>query len=235
MVVLHTAIAIVLVIVLIIRFKVDPVISLVLSSLYLGLATGVGFTGTITAITGGFGSIMAEVGLLIGFGVLIGSLLHSLGTFRKLVGGLLRVVGSRRLPYAMTAALSTVFPSIYVDVQVVLAAPIARSSGPRIGGTRSGPDGRRDRHRDLRRLRSRHPGSGRSLHRRAAQRPPRHVVAVRHRPRAVDRHRYHDHLLDDMVRTPVLEPRQRRGSGGGLGRLVRGRRHRGRRGGHRPG
>ena len=76
---------------------------------------------------------MTEVGLLIGFGVLIGSLLHSLGTFRKLVGGLLRAVGAKRLPYAMTAALSTVFPSIYVDVQVVLASPIARTSAPHIG------------------------------------------------------------------------------------------------------
>jgi GntP family gluconate:H+ symporter len=133
MVVVHTAIAIILVVLLIIRFKVDPVISLIIACLYLGLASGVGFADTVVAITDGFGSIMAEVGLLIGFGVLIGSLLHSLGTFRKLVGGLLHVVGARRLPYAMTAALSTVFPSIYVDVQVVLASPIARTSAPHIG------------------------------------------------------------------------------------------------------
>jgi GntP family gluconate:H+ symporter len=131
--VVHTVIAIGLVVGLIIWVKVDPVISLVIASLYLGLAAGVGFADTITAITDGFGSIMAEVGLLIGFGVLIGALLHSLGTFRKLVGGLLRVLGANRLPYALTAALSTVFPSIYVDVQVVLAAPIARSSAPHIG------------------------------------------------------------------------------------------------------
>lgn len=131
--VVHTVIAIALVVGLIIWVKVDPVISLVLASIYLGLASGVGFADTVTAITGGFGSIMAEVGLLIGFGVLIGALLHSLGTFRKLVRALLRLVGAQRLPYALTAALSTVFPSIYVDVQVVLAAPIARSSAPHLG------------------------------------------------------------------------------------------------------
>ena len=82
---LHTAIAIVLAIGLIIRFKVDPVISLILASLYLGLAAGVGFAGTIEAIAPGFGEIMAEVGLLIGFGVLIGALLHSTGAFHRLV------------------------------------------------------------------------------------------------------------------------------------------------------
>ena len=131
--VLHTVIAIALVIGLIIGLKVDPVISLVIACLYLGLATGVGMEGTVGAITGGFGAIMAKVGLLIGFGVLIGALLHSLGTFRKLVKLLLRVVGPGRLPYALTGALATVFPSIYVDVQVVLAAPIARSSAPYVG------------------------------------------------------------------------------------------------------
>jgi H+/gluconate symporter-like permease len=131
--VLHTAVAIVLVIVLIIRLKVDPVISLVIGSLYLGLAAGVGFAGTIEAITVGFGEIMAEVGLLIGFGVLIGALLHGTGAFRKLVTVLVRRVGGKRLPYALTLLLSTLMPSIYVDVQVVLASPVARSSAPFIG------------------------------------------------------------------------------------------------------
>jgi gluconate:H+ symporter, GntP family len=133
MVALHTAIAIVLVIALIIKVRIDPVISLILGSLYLGLATGVGFGGTVEAITTGFGGIMAEVGLLIGFGVLIGALLHSTGAFRRLVGLLVKGVGPGRLPYALTSMLSVIMPSIYVDVQVVLAAPVARSASPFIG------------------------------------------------------------------------------------------------------
>jgi GntP family gluconate:H+ symporter len=130
---LHTAIAIILVIALIIRFKVDPVISLVVASLYLGLASGVGFAATAEAITFGFGEIMTEVGLLIGFGVLIGALLHGTGAFRKLVVALVSRFGGNRLPYALTVLLSTLMPSIYVDVQVVLASPVARSAAPFIG------------------------------------------------------------------------------------------------------
>lgn len=133
MVALHAVIAILLVVVLIIRFKVDPMISLVIGSLYLGLAAGVGFEGTVEGIAVGFGDIMAEVGLLIGFGVLIGGLLHASGAFRRLVVALVNKVGAGRLPYAMTSLLSVVMPSIYVDVQVVLASPIARSAAPTIG------------------------------------------------------------------------------------------------------
>lgn len=131
MAVLHTAIAIIAAIVLIIRFKVDPVISLVLACLYLGLASGVGAAGTVEAITTGFGDIMLEVGLLIGFGVLIGALLHSMGTFSDLVRVIARRMG-RKLPYAMAATLTAIFPSIYVDVQVVLAAPMAKESAPAV-------------------------------------------------------------------------------------------------------
>lgn len=133
MVALHTAIAIVLVVGLIIRAKIDPVISLIIGSLYLGLASGVGFEGTLGAITEGFGDIMAKIGLLIGFGVLIGALLHAVGAFKTMVEALVRVVPPGKLPYALALALATVAPSIYVDVQVVLAAPVARSSAPFVG------------------------------------------------------------------------------------------------------
>ena len=129
---LHTAIAIVIAVGLIIWLKVDPVISLLLASLYLGLASGVGFTGTIEAIAMGFGEIMAEVGLLIGFGVLIGAFLHAAGAFHRLLDVFVRVIGATRLPYALSLLHSTILPSIYVDVQVVLASPVARSAAPYI-------------------------------------------------------------------------------------------------------
>ena len=133
MIALHTGIAIVAIILLIIKAKVDPIIALVLGCLYLGLASGIGFAETVDTITSGFGDIMTKIGLLIGFGVLMGALLHSVGAFKVMVEALVRVVPANRLPYALTVALSTIAPSIYVDVQVVLAAPVARSSAKFLG------------------------------------------------------------------------------------------------------
>jgi gluconate:H+ symporter, GntP family len=133
LIVLHTAIAILAIVLLIVVAKVDPVISLVIGTLYLGVAAGLGFADTIGTFVQGFGDIMAEVGLLIGFGVLMGTLLTAMGALQKLVELLLRILGPRRLPYAFSAALSTIFPSIYVDVQLVLASPLARSAAPGLG------------------------------------------------------------------------------------------------------
>src|SRR4051812_13573647 len=79
---INTAVAVLATVLLIVRFKVNPVISLVLGSLYLGLSTGLGITKTIETITGGFGEIMVEVGLLIAFGVLMGSILNETGAIR---------------------------------------------------------------------------------------------------------------------------------------------------------
>ena len=76
---------------------------------------------------------MAKVGLLIGFGILMGSLLSAMGALQKVVELMLRILGPQRLPYAFSAALSSIFPAIYVDVQLVLASPLARSVAPRMG------------------------------------------------------------------------------------------------------
>ena len=132
-IILHASIAILAVLLLIIVLKVEPIIALVVGSLYLGIAGGVGLVGTVETIAVGFGEIMAEVGLLIGFGVLLGAMLFALGALQRFVATLLRLLGARRLPYAMSAALTTLFPSIYVDVQLVLASPLARSAAPHIG------------------------------------------------------------------------------------------------------
>ncbi|MFL4472990.1 GntP family permease [Paeniglutamicibacter sp. MACA_103] len=130
---INTAVAVLATVLLIVRFKVNPVISLVLGSLYLGLSTGLGVTKTIETITGGFGEIMVEVGLLIAFGVLMGSILNETGAIRRLVEHLLRVFGPERLPYTMALAMGTALQSIFLDVLLVISAPLARRMSPKIG------------------------------------------------------------------------------------------------------
>ncbi|GAA2178607.1 SLC13 family permease [Brooklawnia cerclae] len=133
MIAVHAVIAIGIVLVLIIWRKWDPVIALVIGSFYLGIAGGVGVQGTIEALIVGFGDIMQSVGLLIGFGVLLGALLYALGALQRLVEVLLRWFGPNRIPYALSGALTTLFSSIYVDVQVVLASPLARGAARKVG------------------------------------------------------------------------------------------------------
>ncbi|MFF0736388.1 GntP family permease [Streptomyces chartreusis] len=132
-VLVNTAVAIIATVVLIVRFRVNPVISLVLGSLYLGLTTKLGLDKTVQTITKGFGDIMAEVGLLIAFGVLMGAILQEMGTIEQLVHRLIRLFGPKRLPYSMSLTIGTLLQSIYLDVLLVISAPLARSASRRIG------------------------------------------------------------------------------------------------------
>ncbi|RRQ28114.1 gluconate permease [Rhodococcus sp. Eu-32] len=132
-IVIHTVIAVLAVVIFIVRFHFNPVVSLVLGAAYLGLATKLGVSTTVETITGGFGEIMAEVGLLIGFGVLMGAVLQEMKAIQRLVGTLLKTFGPKRLPYALSLTIATVLQSIFLDVLLVISAPLARNLAPRIG------------------------------------------------------------------------------------------------------
>jgi H+/gluconate symporter-like permease len=132
-IIINTAVAVLAAVLLIVRFRLNPVISLIIGAAYLGLSTGLGAEGTVKAITTGFGEIMAEVGLLIAFGVLTGAMLQEAGAIERLVSTLLRTFGPKRMPYALSLTLATALQSIFLDVLLVISAPLARNLAPRIG------------------------------------------------------------------------------------------------------
>lgn len=132
-IVINTVIAVLAVVIFIVRFHFNPVVSLVLGAAYLGLATKLGMSTTVDTITGGFGEIMAEVGLLIAFGVLMGAVLQEMKAIQRLVGTLLEAFGPKRLPYALSLTIATVLQSIFLDVLLVISAPLARNLAPKIG------------------------------------------------------------------------------------------------------
>src|SRR5258705_1468356 len=132
-VIANTAVEIIAVVVMIGRFKFIPVVSLVVGSAYLGLAVGLGVDKTIDSIMTGFGDIMAEVGLLIAFGVLMGAILQQTGAIQRLVQTLLKLFGPKRMPYAMSLTIATLLQSIFLDVLLVISAPLGRSLAKKIG------------------------------------------------------------------------------------------------------
>src|SRR5699024_8165219 len=101
--------------------------------LVLGLATGLGPLETADTAMKGFGDIMYEVGLLIGWGVLMGSILNETGAIRRLVDALLRIFGPKGVPYALALTIGVGLQSIFLDVLLVMSAPLARRMAPHLG------------------------------------------------------------------------------------------------------
>ncbi|PPF41190.1 gluconate transporter [Rathayibacter sp. AY1A2] len=131
--VLLILLTIVAVVVLIVVLKVEPVIALLVSALGLGLVSGQGGEGTVTAMTSGFGAVLGDIGLLIALGLLLGSLLEALGVAPLLARWLVKRFGRRALPVAYALTLGVAFPSIYSDVLVVMSAPLTRLASRGLG------------------------------------------------------------------------------------------------------
>lgn len=128
-----TAAVIVGIVLMIVKLRINPVVSLVSGAMVLGLATGLGPAGTTETAMQGFGDIMFEVGLLIAWGVLMGSILNETGAIRRLVDTLLRVFGPRGVPYALGMTIGVALQSIFLDVLLVMSAPLARRIAPHLG------------------------------------------------------------------------------------------------------
>lgn len=67
------------IIITIIILDIDPAISLIIGSLYMGIASGVGPNETVAAIAEGFGNSMQGIRIPIIFGIMIGMLLARCG------------------------------------------------------------------------------------------------------------------------------------------------------------
>ncbi|MCJ1702989.1 GntP family permease [Rathayibacter sp. VKM Ac-2926] len=132
------ALVIVVVVVAIVRYRFNPVLALAVGAAAIGLLTGLGPVDTVSTMTRGFGEVMMEAGLLIGWGVLIGAMLNEMGAVVRLVEGLLRVFGKRGIPYALGLSFATYLQTIFVDALIVIAAPLARRIAPRLGPAGTG-------------------------------------------------------------------------------------------------
>ncbi|NQX16217.1 GntP family permease [Rathayibacter sp. VKM Ac-2857] len=132
------ALVIIVVVVAIVRYRFNPVLALAVGAAAIGLLTGLGPVDTVSTMTRGFGEVMMEAGLLIGWGVLIGAMLNEMGAVVRLVEGLLRVFGKRGIPYALGLSFATYLQTIFVDALIVIAAPLARRIAPRLGRNGTG-------------------------------------------------------------------------------------------------
>lgn len=129
------AVAILLLLILIMKFRLHAFIALVLVSLLTALVAGVPFGDVVPTLLQGFGSTLASVALLVGFGAMIGRMLEVSGGAQVLADRLINKFGEDRAPLALgVASLLFGFP-IFFDAGLVVMLPIIFSVALRFGGS----------------------------------------------------------------------------------------------------
>ncbi|OQO93985.1 permease [Saccharomonospora piscinae] len=127
--------AIAVLLVLIITLRVHAFLALVVVSIATAFATGIPAGQILDTLTEGFGSTLASVALLVGFGAMLGRLLEVSGGAQSLTDAMIRRFGERRAPLALgIASLLFGFP-IFFDAGLVVMLPIVFSVARRLGGS----------------------------------------------------------------------------------------------------
>ncbi|GGP50843.1 GntP family permease [Saccharothrix coeruleofusca] len=135
------ALSIALLLLLIIRWKVEPFIALIVVGLLVALAAGVP-TETLVGsaqkasdslLEKGFGGILGHITAIIGLGTLLGAILEASGGAQVLTRKLLTLFGDNRAPLAMGLAGLIFGVPVFFDIGIFVLAPLvyvaAKQSG----------------------------------------------------------------------------------------------------------
>src|SRR3954453_1236133 len=119
-----TAAAIALLLVLILGVKLHAFVGLILTAMALGLATGMPPDKVLKSIQTGFGEALGFVAVVVGLGAMIGRYLEYSGGGRALADWLLARFGPERAAWAMLVAAFLVGIPIFFEVGVAILAPL---------------------------------------------------------------------------------------------------------------
>src|SRR4051812_20213159 len=120
-----TAFAIGLLIVLITRLKVSAFIAILIAALVVGIGSGMPLAKVADSFNTGFGNTLASLGMIIGLGTVLGKLLSESGAAEVIATTMVRLMGVQRLDYAVMLVAFLVGISVFFGVGVVLLGPIA--------------------------------------------------------------------------------------------------------------
>lgn len=119
----NLAISIAIILFLVLKFKINPVISMILASLYMGISCSLGFMDTITSINSGFGSLMTGIGFPIGFGIMMGQILEDSGAAESLAKSILKAFPGKKAPWALGLTAFLLSIPVFFDVTFVILIP----------------------------------------------------------------------------------------------------------------
>ncbi|WP_456269833.1 GntP family permease [Kushneria sp. AK178] len=126
-VIIGLGIAIFVMIFLVLKTRVHALLALIAAASLAGLIGGMPANEVIDAITTGFGSTLATIGLVIGFGVMMGRILEVSGAGQRLARTILRLLGKEREDWAMALTGYIVSIPIFCDSAYVILNPLVRA------------------------------------------------------------------------------------------------------------
>ena len=130
-------IGIVILIVLVLKTKIHAFLALIMASVIIGVIGGMPLVnitlengktfGIVNSITTGFGGTLGSIGIIIGFGVMMGQIFERTGAAKRMAQTFLKLFGKKREEEALALTGFLVSIPIFCDSGFVILAPIAKA------------------------------------------------------------------------------------------------------------
>lgn len=112
---------------LVLKTKVHAFLALIIAAVCIGLIGGMGTTQTMEAISAGFGGTLGNIGIIIGFGVMMGQIFEVTGAAERMARTFLKLFGKGKEEIALSLTGFIVSIPIFCDSGFVILSPLAKA------------------------------------------------------------------------------------------------------------
>jgi len=123
----------VFIVVAIAKFKIHPFITLIVASVITGFLMGLGGEDILDNISAGFGSTLSSIGIIIGFGAIIGTFLEKSGGTTTIAKYILKLIGDKKSPLAMNLTGVLVSIPVFCDSAFIILSSLNRALSKKTG------------------------------------------------------------------------------------------------------
>jgi GntP family gluconate:H+ symporter len=118
------AVGVALLLVMIIRFKIQAFVALLTVSILVAVAATIPLQDVFTVVSSGVGSTMGKVAILIALGAVLGRMIEVSGGVQSLADHFTRKLGAKRVAVALTAVGFLVAIPVFFEVGIIVLVPI---------------------------------------------------------------------------------------------------------------
>ena len=120
-------VGIVFLMLMILKTKIHTFLALIITAVFVGIAGGMPQDMVISAISSGFGSTLGSIGIIIGFGVMMGQIFEATGAAKTMANTFIKKLGVNKEEEALAITGFLVSIPIYCDSGFVILASLIKA------------------------------------------------------------------------------------------------------------
>ena len=131
--ILAAVLGLILLLVLIIKFKLPAMIAILVGAVLIGLGAGMSFGEVVDSVNDGVGNTLKGIALLVGLGSMFGSILEISGGAQSLAVTMVNKFGDKKAAWALSITGLVIAIPVFFDAGLIILIPIAFSLAQRTG------------------------------------------------------------------------------------------------------